>query len=312
MAVTMGCSSPIMSWVQHVNQSSPFTAFNLATSRENMSSGIFDQVRFKPACSATQTSYNLETLDKASIHIILSKQRTTKVLIRLRGCAGWFAPLLFAYGIRHIFARPGPTFPEANQVPRQWVDRIFQLLTQVRLEPTTFSNAAMCYNCLTTAPKCDEVKKYMSWSTTKPTLEWVFMKCYGPNICLPLKITWKQDASQKRGIIQWNIYGNLPKVNQVIYTMDTICVPNIMILAQALLQIFCWQGFIGLQCISRKREIIQPNTDRTLPKIQVIYTLDTICEPNIMILVQAVLQIFCWQGSIGLQYITWKKEGKFS
>ena len=28
---------------------------------------------------------------------------------------------------------------------------------------------------------------------------------------------------------------------------------------------------------------------------QVIYTLDTICEPNIMILVQAVLQIFCSQ-----------------
>ena len=31
---------------------------------------------------------NFETLDIASIHVILSKQRTTKVLIRLRGCAG--------------------------------------------------------------------------------------------------------------------------------------------------------------------------------------------------------------------------------
>ena len=27
-----------------------------ATSRENVSTGIFDQVRFKPACSATETS----------------------------------------------------------------------------------------------------------------------------------------------------------------------------------------------------------------------------------------------------------------
>ena len=27
-----------------------------ATSRENVSSGIFDQVRFKPACSATEVS----------------------------------------------------------------------------------------------------------------------------------------------------------------------------------------------------------------------------------------------------------------
>ena len=79
-----------------------------ATSRENVSSGIFDQVRFKLACSATETSKNLELLDIASIHIILSKQQTTKVLIRLRGCTGWSAPLLIAYGIRHIFAWPGP------------------------------------------------------------------------------------------------------------------------------------------------------------------------------------------------------------
>ena len=79
-----------------------------ATSRENVSSEIFDQVRFKPACSATEASYNFETLDITSMHIILSKQRTTKVLIRLRGCTGWSAPLLFAYGIRHMFAWPGP------------------------------------------------------------------------------------------------------------------------------------------------------------------------------------------------------------
>ena len=79
-----------------------------ASSRENVSSNIFDQVWLKPACPATEASYNLETLDIASIHIILSKQRTTKVLIRLRGCAGWSAPLLFVYGIRHIFAWPGP------------------------------------------------------------------------------------------------------------------------------------------------------------------------------------------------------------
>ena len=81
---------------------------NWAISRENVFSRIFDQVTFKPDCSATEASSNLVTLDRASIHIILSKQRTTKVLIRLRGCAGWSAPLLFAYGLRHIFAWPGP------------------------------------------------------------------------------------------------------------------------------------------------------------------------------------------------------------
>ena len=79
-----------------------------ATSRENVSSGVFDQVTFKPACPATEASLYLDTLDIASIHIILSRQRTTKVLIRLRGCAGWSTHLLFAYGLRHVFTWPGP------------------------------------------------------------------------------------------------------------------------------------------------------------------------------------------------------------
>ena len=77
-----------------------------------------------------------------------------------------------------------------------------------------------------------------------------------------------------------------------------------MILAQAVFQIFCSQGrFATQKCLSQKREIIHSNIYRILPKvIQVIYTMDTICEPNIMILGQAVLEIFCSQGSIGLQW----------
>ena len=55
---------------------------------------------------------------------------------------------------------------------------------------------------------------------------------------------------QKRGIIQSNIYRNLPKVNQVMYTVHTICVPNIMILSQ-MLQMFCWHGSIGLKYVGR-------------------------------------------------------------
>ena len=50
---------------------------------------------------------SLEILAKESRDIILSKQRTTKALIRLRGCAGWSAPLLFAYNIRHILSCRG-------------------------------------------------------------------------------------------------------------------------------------------------------------------------------------------------------------
>ena len=62
-----------------------------------------------------------------------------------------------------------------------------------------------------------------------------------------------------------------------------------MILGQ-MLQIFCWQGSIGLQCMSEEK--IQPNIHRILQKVNpVIYTLDTICVSNIMILAQAVLQV---------------------
>ena len=50
---------------------------------------------------------SLEISAIESRDIILSKQRTTKALIRLHGCAGWTAPLWFAYDIRHIFSWPG-------------------------------------------------------------------------------------------------------------------------------------------------------------------------------------------------------------
>ena len=64
--------------------------------------GVSDQVRLKPDCSATGTSWSLEIPAIASGCILLSKQRTTKALIRLRGCAGCSAPLLFAYGINRF------------------------------------------------------------------------------------------------------------------------------------------------------------------------------------------------------------------
>ena len=58
--------------------------------------GVFDQATLKPACSASETSQGLEISAIASRGIILFRQRTTKALIRLRGRAGWSAPLLFA------------------------------------------------------------------------------------------------------------------------------------------------------------------------------------------------------------------------
>ena len=64
--------------------------------------GVSDQVWLKPACSTSEVIWSLEILDLARIDIILSRQRTIKALIRLRGCAGWSAPFLFAYCINRF------------------------------------------------------------------------------------------------------------------------------------------------------------------------------------------------------------------
>ena len=115
--------------------------------------------------------------------------------------------------------------------------------------------------------------------------------------------------SRKREIMLSNIYRILLIVNQVIYTLETICEPNIMTLAQAVLQIFCSQGPLWLKCLRPKRKIIQSNFDRILWKVnQVIYIMYPNCMPDIMILPQAVLQIFCSQG--GLSTLSDKVESR--
>ena len=68
----------------------------------------------------------------------------------------------------------------------------------------------------------------------------------------------------KRETLQSNIYRILPKVNQVMYMLDTICNSNILILAQAVLEIFCSQDPLWVKCESLKRGIIQSNFDRIL------------------------------------------------
>ena len=82
-------------------------AFSWAATRENLSSGFSDKVRFKPACSATETSWKVEISLVSSLDGILSKKGKTRELIRLRGCAGWSAPLLLATLRRHVFSRRG-------------------------------------------------------------------------------------------------------------------------------------------------------------------------------------------------------------
>ena len=116
-----------------------------------------------------------------------------------------------------------------------------------------------------------------------------------PDILLTRLLYYMKCQSRKREIIQSNICRILPKVNQVIYTLDTICMPNCMILFQAVLQIFCWQGPLWVKCLSRNRGIIQSDIHRFLRKVkQVIYIMYINCMGDAIILAQAALYLgFC-------------------
>ena len=118
------------------------------------------------------------------------------------------------------------------------------------------------------------------------------------NLC---SIPLEESPCRKREIIHSNLYKILPKVNQVIYTLDTICMPN-MTLAPVVLQIFSSQSPLWVKCLSLKRGIIQSNFARIFRKVnQVIYIMYPNCVPDIMILAQAVLQLFCLQGCFSTQ-----------
>ena len=128
-----------------------------------------------------------------------------------------------------------------------------------------------------------------------------------PDILLTRLLYYTKCQSRKREISQPNVYRILPKLNQVIYTLDTICMPKIMIIAQALLQVFCWQGPLWVKFLSMKRGIIQSNIHRILWKVnQVIGIMYSSYMHGIMNLAQAVLQIFCWQVCFTIQNASWK------
>ena len=54
------------------------------------------KTRLKPDSSATETSSKTGISIAASLDMILSKMGITKALIRMHGCTGWSASLLFA------------------------------------------------------------------------------------------------------------------------------------------------------------------------------------------------------------------------
>ena len=107
-----------------------------ATSQENLSLGVSDQVWLKLACSASVASFFrvFEISDIASTGNILSKKWKTKMLIRLYGCAGWSASLLFAYSIKQVFSWRGlyKRGYNGHTKPRiSWILSYFYIITLV-------------------------------------------------------------------------------------------------------------------------------------------------------------------------------------
>ena len=58
--------------------------------------GVSGQVRLKPVFPATEINENLKIVNVPSEAIILSRERISKEMVRLDGCVGRSAPLLFA------------------------------------------------------------------------------------------------------------------------------------------------------------------------------------------------------------------------
>ena len=76
--------------------------------RENLSSGFPSERVLNWSPQLQRLSKKIEILPVARLNMLLYKKRITKALIRLRGCAGWSAPMLFANPGSWVFSRQGP------------------------------------------------------------------------------------------------------------------------------------------------------------------------------------------------------------
>ena len=86
-------------------------------------------------------------------------------------------------------------------------------------------------------------------------------------------------------------------------SLDAICMPNTMVLDQAVLEILYSQGPLWVKCLSLKRGIIQSNIYRIIRKVnRIIFIMYPNCMPDIMILAQGFLQILCSQDCSSIQY----------
>ena len=109
--------------------------------RDKTCYGVSDKARLRPISSTTETSEKIEISPVASLHMVLSEKRITKALIRLRGCAGCSAPVLFTNTRRQVLLRQGPYY-KAGPPPPSTHDRL-------KLKKKQF---LQCLHCLVLYP----------------------------------------------------------------------------------------------------------------------------------------------------------------
>ena len=98
-------------------------------------SDMFAQRRFISACALAVWS------DSSLVAFWIVKDaslfmRTTKTLIRLRGCAGWLESSLGVHVIRHVFSRYGTLDVMSEEIP--WHDYLVPLI--LRGKPQEFES----------------------------------------------------------------------------------------------------------------------------------------------------------------------------
>ena len=76
--------------------------------RENLSSGFPSKQVSNQYPQLQRQSRKFKISPVACLHMKYPIKRITKVLIRLRGCAGWSTPVLFANHRRQVFSQRGP------------------------------------------------------------------------------------------------------------------------------------------------------------------------------------------------------------
>ena len=100
-------------WHMHIRGSRIFMACystvpQMCLIMRNLSSGLPSKRDSNQSSQLQRLSRNNKISPVASLHMKLSKRRITMALIRLRGCAGWSAPVLFTTLRRQGFLQRGP------------------------------------------------------------------------------------------------------------------------------------------------------------------------------------------------------------